>query len=134
MNTINDEQQKEGVREYLTGEEILKHDDREVQDVQIRQWKNKWITIRALDGNTAMRFQEIVADPARRQSAWIEIVALSAVRNVGTKEKPEYVLLFTQEQAEELRFKSAGAMLGLQRHITKLNGFNEDAVEEAKKG
>jgi hypothetical protein len=125
-------EKKAGDSDYLTAQEILDMDDREVVDVRIKQWKNKLLTLRALDGNTAMRFQDLVSDPEQRKAAWIDIVALSAVRNVGTRERPAYEPMFTREQAMELRNKSAAAMIGLQKHISALNGFNEAALEAAK--
>lgn len=117
-------------REYLTAEEILAHDDREVVEVQVRQWKNKWVTLRALDARQAVVFQDI--PEAQKKEAWIQLVVLSAVRNVGTKEEPEWVPMFTEAQAQELRSKSAAAMISLQKHIAQLNGFNELAAEQAK--
>lgn len=131
MSDVRDEKAVVG-KEFLTAAEILAMDDREVVDVQIRQWGNKWISLRALDGKTAMEFQELVGDPEKRKAAWIDIVALSAVKNVGTSEQPVYEPLFTKEQAAGLRDKSAAAMIGLQRHISEINGFNETAVEAAK--
>lgn len=104
------------VETFLSADDILSAEDLTVTKVHIPEWKGT-VRFRALSAFEAIRFQEGLAGPQRKE-AWVKIFALCAVDADGQK-------LFTTDKMEALRKKSTPVFLRLQKMLMTLNGFTQ---------
>lgn len=116
----------------LTTEDILAADDSELKPVTIPEWKKNGADglayLKVMSAKDAMRFGELMADPARRPDAMLRLVGFCLVNAKGERLMPDAML-------EKFREKSVKVYMRLQKIALELNGFTDDekATESAKK-
>ena len=108
----------------LTADEILDINDVEYVDVAVPEWKGS-VRLQTMSADEAIKFTELMTDPAKRKNAMVRIVAVCMVNENGERlfaDGPEQ-----QGKMEKFRKKNVKVFMRLQAEALRLNGFTEDA-------
>lgn len=122
---MSEEQNKERdeVKVFKTGNEILEVEDLPVEIVHVPEWKTS-LRLRGLSGDGIAQYV-VNAEGASKSSSIAQLLVLCAINEDGS-------LMFTKEDTPRLMKKSMSALMRLQEVLMKLNGMGEAAKKLAK--
>lgn len=114
----------EEVEEFLTAEDIIAAKDDVIIPVTVPEWKGKSgkpgkLGLRVMTGDKIAAYLDGMSDPKKRKTAFIQLFAECAVDGQGRQMFPN------PSAVAELRKKSAGVFLRLQRKLLEINGMSE---------
>lgn len=111
----------EETKRFLTAEEILGADDLKPREVEVPEWGGS-VLMRPMTGEEAI---SLVGEGVNRGQVAFRVVSMTLVREDGSR-------LFTDEQLEALKLRSAAALLRLQKKAMELNQLTDEGAAQAK--
>jgi hypothetical protein len=117
---------------YLSGDDILNLEDREVVDFAIPEWKSNGKTVViplvTMSAEESIKFQEEIEGPASKNSDILLIMLCAKKRDPADPDNVEKMTpLWTRAQLAALKKKSLKAIKRLQRQVVRMNAVGEDA-------
>lgn len=109
---------------YLNKESILSCPDLTTQAVDVPEWGGQ-VLIQSMTAAQRESFENSLSGENKFEGLRAKLVIASVVNESG-------VCVFTQDDAAALMAKSAAAIDRIALAVNKLNGFGDQAVEEAE--